>query len=131
MVRHGFGPGNSTCRIETVCSVPGCTCATFQVTCLQPSYVPTGTHSHLKFESSGMWRCVIEHIVFEVSEDGRAFIFRISNENEDSTILRNVWNHSPSDADHIPEDLNLQEGLCENLGCYTRSYLQLCAEWSW
>jgi len=43
-------------------------------------YVPTRNHSHLKFESSGMWRCVSEHIVLSVSEDRSASIFRISHE---------------------------------------------------
>jgi len=43
-------------------------------------YVPTGNHSHLKFESSGMWRCVSEHIVLGVSSDRSASIFRISHE---------------------------------------------------
>jgi hypothetical protein len=43
-------------------------------------YVPTGTHSHLKFESSGMWRCVSEHIVLDVSADCSASIFRLNHE---------------------------------------------------
>jgi len=46
MIRHGFEPGNSASRIQTVCSAPGCfsndrcTCSRFQVSCWQSALCP-------------------------------------------------------------------------------------------
>lgn len=58
MVRHGFEPGNSTSRIQTsvlyqpALAMIGAHAQGFRSSADSQPYVPTGTHSHLKFESS-------------------------------------------------------------------------------
>jgi hypothetical protein len=92
-------------------------------------YVPTGTHSHLKFESSGMWRCVSEHIVLDVSADRSASIFSLSHE------MKTLLSFETSGITHPATQITSQK-----IRIFRKAYvksrllhsvvLQLCAECS-